>query len=62
MDEEVVVEGGDVEEDGFVVEEKLGEEGEILAEELRWTSGGNVSQVMDNIYRAPGALRHQFRI
>ena len=34
MDEEVVVEGGDVEEDGFVVEEELGEEGEVLREEL----------------------------
>lgn len=34
MREEVVVEGADVEEDGFVVEEELGEEGEVLREEL----------------------------
>ena len=40
MDEEEVVEAGDVEEDGFVVEEELGEEGEVLAEELRLWEGG----------------------
>ena len=34
MDKEVVVEGGDVEEDGFVVEEEFGEEREILSEQL----------------------------
>ena len=34
MDEEVVVEGGDVIEDGFVVEEEFGEEGKVLREEL----------------------------
>ena len=32
--EEVVVEGGNVEEDGFVVEEEFREEGEVLREEL----------------------------
>lgn len=62
MDEKVVVERGDVEEDRFVVEEELGEEGKILTEELRWTLGGNVSQFKNDIYRAPGALRHQLRI
>jgi hypothetical protein len=34
VDEEEVFEAGYVEEDGFVVEEELGEEGEVLAEEL----------------------------
>ena len=34
MDEEVVVEGGDVVEDGFVIKEKFGEEGKALREEL----------------------------
>lgn len=34
VDEEVVVEGGDIEEDGLVVEEKLREEGQILGEKL----------------------------
>lgn len=34
MDEEVVVEGGDIEENGLIVEEEFREEREILAEEL----------------------------
>ncbi len=34
MHEEVVVEGCHVEEDGFVIEEELGEEGEVLGKEL----------------------------
>jgi hypothetical protein len=34
IDEEEVVEPRDVEEDGFIVQEELGEEGEVLAEEL----------------------------
>ncbi len=34
MDQEVIVEGDDVEEDGFVVQEELGEEREVLREEL----------------------------
>lgn len=34
LDEEIVVEGRDVKEDGFVVEEKLCEEGEVLGEQL----------------------------
>lgn len=32
--EEKVIEGGDVEEDGFVVKEEFGEEGEVLSEKL----------------------------
>jgi hypothetical protein len=32
VDEEEVVEAGHVEEDGFVVEEELGEERQVLAE------------------------------
>lgn len=34
VNEEVVLEAGDVEEDRFVVEKELGEEGEVLAKEL----------------------------
>ena len=34
MDEKEVVEAGDIEEDRFVVEKQLCEQGEILAEEL----------------------------
>jgi len=34
VDQEVIVEGDDVEEDGFVVQEELGEEREVLREEL----------------------------
>ena len=34
VDEEIVIEGGDIEEDGLVVEEEFREEGEILGEEL----------------------------
>ena len=34
VEEEVVIEGGHVKEDGFVVEEELGEKGEVLGEEL----------------------------
>lgn len=32
MGEEVEIEGGDIEEDGFVVQEQFGEEGKVLAE------------------------------
>ena len=34
VDEEIVIEGGDIEEDGLVVEEEFCKEGEILGEEL----------------------------
>ena len=34
VDEEIVIEGGDIEEDGLVVEEEFRKEGEILGEEL----------------------------
>lgn len=34
VDKDVVVEANDVEEDGFVVEEELGEEGEVLCIKL----------------------------
>jgi hypothetical protein len=34
VDEKEIVEAGYVEKDGLVVEEELGEEGEVLAEEL----------------------------
>ena len=34
VDKKVVVEGGDIEEDGLVVEEEFCEEGEILGEKL----------------------------
>ena len=34
LHQEVVEEGGDVEEDGFGVEEEFGEEGEVLGVEL----------------------------
>ena len=34
MHQEVVIEGRHVEEDGFVVEEELSEEGEVLGKEL----------------------------
>ena len=34
VDEEIVIEGGDIEEDGFVVEEEFRKEGKILGEEL----------------------------
>lgn len=34
VDKEVVVEGGDIEEDGLVVEEELRKEGQILGEKL----------------------------
>ena len=34
VNEEIVIEGGDIEEDGLVVEEEFREEGEILGEEL----------------------------
>ncbi len=50
MDEEVIVEGCDVEEYGFVVEEEFGEEGEVLREELvlfavDFTNGVQVARV-----------------
>ncbi len=38
VDEQVVEEGGHVVEDGFVVEEEFGEEGEVLREELFFTN------------------------
>ena len=34
VDKEVVVEGGDIEEDGLVVEEELRKEGQVLGEKL----------------------------
>jgi hypothetical protein len=34
VDEEIVLETGDVEEDGLIVEKELGKKGEVLAEEL----------------------------
>ena len=34
VNKEVVVEGGNVEEDGFIVQEELREEGQVLGEKL----------------------------
>ena len=34
MDEKIEDEGGDIEGDGFIAEEELGEEGEVLAVQL----------------------------
>lgn len=38
LNQDVVVEGREIETDGFILEKQLGEEGEVLTEQLRHVS------------------------